>query len=335
MALTIFFLVGLAALAVDIGYVAVTKNELQNVADAAALAAARELGHGYEGLSYQQQQLLSADAAAIINVAQAVALENQAGGKNITVDAADVIIGDWNPTSKIVTPTLSHPDAVKVTAYRRTGTNGPVQMFFASIFGISTLPVSATATAALTGISEGKPIPVGISKRWFEQSPTYCNQRIKFYPTDTACTGTDYTGLAGWDTYTSQPANASKLKKILQDMQTGTQAPEVDAGETVYFTGGTVASAFQDMVDLFNYMKTRDDDGNPDTWTTEIIVYDSECGNPTGGIPILGFATVVIDNVTASPVKQISGYVICDNVEFGRGSGGPYGTLSSIPGLVQ
>ena len=33
-------LIGIAALAVDIGYVAVSKNELQNVADAAALAGA-------------------------------------------------------------------------------------------------------------------------------------------------------------------------------------------------------------------------------------------------------------------------------------------------------
>ena len=46
-AVCLFLLVGLAALAVDIGYVYTTRSELQNVADAAALAGARYLGSEY------------------------------------------------------------------------------------------------------------------------------------------------------------------------------------------------------------------------------------------------------------------------------------------------
>ena len=48
-ALTMAVLIGFAALAVDIGYTLTTKNELQNVADAAALAATRQLGAIYQG----------------------------------------------------------------------------------------------------------------------------------------------------------------------------------------------------------------------------------------------------------------------------------------------
>jgi hypothetical protein len=55
----------------------------------------------------------------------------------------------------------------------------------------------------------------------------------------------------------------------------------------------------------------------------------------SGAQTIVGFATIVITGVQDSPVHQIDGYVICENVEFGRGSGGNYGTMGSIPGLVQ
>ena len=42
-AICIFMIIALAALAVDIGHLVVTKNELQNAADAGALAGARYL----------------------------------------------------------------------------------------------------------------------------------------------------------------------------------------------------------------------------------------------------------------------------------------------------
>jgi len=44
-------LVGLASLAVDVGYSMVTRNELQNIADGAALAATGQLGDNYESIS--------------------------------------------------------------------------------------------------------------------------------------------------------------------------------------------------------------------------------------------------------------------------------------------
>ena len=43
-------LLGIASLAVDTGYMFMAKNELQNIADAAALASTRQLGVIYEGI---------------------------------------------------------------------------------------------------------------------------------------------------------------------------------------------------------------------------------------------------------------------------------------------
>jgi Flp pilus assembly protein TadG len=55
-------LLGFAALAIDIGYSRVTKNELQNIADGAALASARQLGVIYETMS--PSEIRSYDASA-------------------------------------------------------------------------------------------------------------------------------------------------------------------------------------------------------------------------------------------------------------------------------
>src|SRR5438034_11721454 len=79
-------MIGLTALVVDGGFGFVTRNELHNIADAAALAGARKLGKIYEGLSQSQQQtytLTSTDRAAIISSMNAVSTQNHAGGMSI------------------------------------------------------------------------------------------------------------------------------------------------------------------------------------------------------------------------------------------------------------
>ncbi len=344
-ALTLSALIGIAALAVDVGYMMVARNELQNVADAGALAAARRLGHIYEGMGYSQQQTYNAsgDAAVIEEAAIDVAAKNKAAGKAVTINAAEVIIGTWNPTvTPKFTATMSQPDAVRVTTRRDSTANGPIGTFFARVLGVNTVNVSATATAALTGETTiapgGLPLPVGISMAWFNKpSSQWCNQPIKFYPTGTI------DGCAGWNTYEESPPNASTLKKLLHDLATGAYtSPAVTAGQTsLEFTGGTVASAFSNMTDLFNVMRIKNDgvldqDTNPLTWTATVPVYNwADCSNPNKNILIVGFTTAVITQVLEAPAKTIQATVLCDNVESGRGGGTYYGNKGSIPGLVQ
>ena len=56
-AIILVVLIGFVALAVDVGYMMVVRNQLQNAADASALAATRQLGDIYEQMSsYQEQQ---------------------------------------------------------------------------------------------------------------------------------------------------------------------------------------------------------------------------------------------------------------------------------------
>lgn len=345
-AITAILLLSLVAFAIDIGYAMLTRNELQNVADASALAASRELGVFYEGMSYEQQQVYDCtgdDEAKIIQAAKDVAEKNRAAGKNITINSDDITIGNWNANTRTLNPTLNGPDAVKVRARRDNITNGPITTFFAHILGQDTLSISTKATAALTGESTaeagGLPLPVGISAYWFTlyEETGYCNKPIKLHPTNTI------EGCAGWHTYMDTPANAAKLRQLLKDLKDGRfTSPNTVAGvDEFVFIGGDVASDFSDIKALFDYMKGLNDgvldaDEDPNTWTTAVPVYEwDNCDNPNKAIKILGFAMVTIMDVLLAPEKTVDAVVKCDGIRFGRGGGGEYGTKGSIPGLVE
>lgn len=333
-------LLGMAALAIDIGYVYATKNELQNVADAAALAAAGELGYIYQGLSSEEQLSYFCDPTTIKAIAVNIAEKNTAAGVSISINSDDIIIGKWESaqsTGDKFTPTLYSPDAVRVKSRRDDLANGPITTFFASIFKVfgatdpEIVSVDAVATAALMGpniaYENSLPIPVGIPKYRFESE--YCDNDIKFHPTG------DFEGCAGWHTYDSSPANASKLKDILEGLRTGTfVSPETVAGTSVFvFTGGTVASAFDNMQSLYDAKKNSDGE-----WTTEIIVYDDEgegCANPNQTKLIIGFASVTIKEILGPPDKTIKATINCDMFIKGRGNGPYFGTKGTIPGLVE
>ncbi len=337
--MTVF--IGFAALGVDIGYLKVAENELQNVADAAALAAARQLGHEYELLSYQEQTGYVCNSATITGVADAVARQNKAAGVNIGINEADVSIGQWHADTKTLIPTLDHPDAVRVIARRDDQGNSPIAMFFLRVFAwifkpevpknYESIGRSAIATAALTAestIDDGLLIPVGISEQWFLNKEEFCDQPIRFYPTNTP------EGCAGWNTYEHWPASESYLRKtILEGWVAETfTAPAAGTGDEFVFTGGTLGNqTFTAFQNLYNYMKDAKGE-----WMTSVAVYKSDsCSNPSGRLEIVGFATAVITQVLPPPDQTIVARVICDRLVTGRGSGGNYGTRGTIPGLVQ
>lgn len=247
-AITMLMLIGFIALAVDVGYLYATRNELQNVADAAALAATRELGTIYQTMSYEAQQNynVSGDRTSIVNVAKAVALKNQAANVNIDIDSADIEIGTWDGSSLTVTD--EQPDAVRVRARRDSGINGPIATFFARIFTDS-MSVSADATAALTGQGTAEPgeleLPVGVSVTKFSGEPdSWCGKIIKFSPT------TDEDACAGWTSFTEDPASNTAVKEIMEGLET---SPFVYAGETLFqFINGDLSEGlFEELMKQF------------------------------------------------------------------------------------
>jgi len=223
-AILLFVLFGVAAFTIDLGYRHVIRNELQNAADAAALAATSELSKIY--LTDPSGEMTSVDDAPIVTAAQQAAQANYAGEvANVIVNAPDVEIGDWDfecdpRVTNCLSPTLDKPDAVRVTTRRDDKANGPISTFFAQIFNIDTLAVTAMATAALSGPNIAEPdIPIGISKYWFEHN--VCLDVIAFSPAN------DPASCAGWHTYVDEPSNDAKVRELLKKfIKTG------ESGET-------------------------------------------------------------------------------------------------------
>lgn len=333
-AIVIVVLFGLAALALDISNAMIARNELQNVADASALAGARQLSVIYQnpsllppGTSYTNYTL--SDTSPIISAATTVALKNQARQVAITINTNDIVIGVWDSAARTLTPSLLGPTGVRVTARRDGNVNGPVATWLAGIMGINSMDVVATATAALTGVGSTLPgdleTPFGISQYRFQTS--YCNEPVRFFPTN------DPVSCAGWHTWFDTP-NANRLRNNIDAMIPNPPgSPATQVGDALEFTNGNVANALNNLYNL--YLAKRDP--NTGIWTALVPVYQgSDCSAPNTALPIVGYTTMEIRNVQAPPATQVvDGYVVCGYVDGGRGGGSSYGTLGAIPGLVQ
>jgi Flp pilus assembly protein TadG len=333
-AILLLVLLASAAAAIDIGHALVARGELQNAADAGALAGTRRLSQVYQGMPTAAQQtytLTGGDQAAIVAAVQTAGAANKAAGVSLSISSADIAIGIWNSSTLTHTPTVAQPKSVRVTARRDGAANGPISTFLASVVGLSSVNVSATATADLTPVSAAAPgqldAPFGISTFYFG---TYgCGDSIKFYPND----GTPQ-ACSAWTSF-DQNANANNLKDIVDGLRNGSYtSPGVAPGNTLNFTNGNLASVFPKLQQLYNAKK--DANGN---WDAFIPVYDSpSCASNqnSGALPVVGFAEVRINNVQGAPNFLITANVLCQIFQGNTAGGGPpYGVFSTIPGLVQ
>ncbi len=136
---------GFAALSVDIGYLYTVRAELQISADAAALAAAGKLA------SLETDRLDMARA-----MATEYAYKNKVANRYPILDQnTDVVFGQavLDPQTGMYSfvPDAAIKDAVRVRVrLTQDSPNGPVELFFANIFGRSEKDLWAEATAILT-----------------------------------------------------------------------------------------------------------------------------------------------------------------------------------------
>jgi Flp pilus assembly protein TadG len=248
-ALMLIVLIAVSALAIDVGYLMATRNELQNISDAAALAGARQMGKIYADLDFTAQQgytLTAADVVLIQDAATGVAGANQAGGQdNISIASGEIDIGVWYDhtfteglTASVNTGSgtmVKRANAVRVIARRDGVANGPIGTFFFSVLGIGEASPTAFATAALTGKKTSGlgelELPVGIDEMYFTHYG--CQDRIRFYPTGTpeAC--------AGWTSF-SYTSNDPNLRDLIDG---DLDSPEIISPETgANFTGGNLST---------------------------------------------------------------------------------------------
>jgi Flp pilus assembly protein TadG len=141
----LLLLVTTVGLALDMGKVILVANQLQNAADAAALAGARIVKVS------QDQARQNA-----INMA----LENYADGQSVQLASnpsnnpdGDIVVGRYDLKTHIFTPTTAAiANALKVVVRRSGGSlGGPVALNFGSLFNVSTCNMSRYAIAVATG----------------------------------------------------------------------------------------------------------------------------------------------------------------------------------------
>jgi len=140
----LLLLITTVGLALDVGKVILVANQLQNAADAAALAGARVVKIS------QPQARQNAMALALENFADGQGVQlaaNQGNGSN-----GDIVVGRYNQQTGVFTPTTSGANAVKVVARRSSGSlGGPVALNFGSLFKVNTCDISRYSIAVATG----------------------------------------------------------------------------------------------------------------------------------------------------------------------------------------
>jgi len=132
-ALSLLAMMGLAALAIDLGAIYSAKAQLQSGADSAALAAVHELG-----------------TPNVQTVAAQFAHLNSVMTTPITLGTGDVVTGAFDFDTGIFMAGATEPNAVRVRTRRTADSpDGEFDLFFGRVLGYNSVPVQAQSVAAL------------------------------------------------------------------------------------------------------------------------------------------------------------------------------------------
>ena len=279
MAILLVALLSFAALAVDISSLFLVRNELQNAADAGALAGARDL-YQNSGEAINTASNALAVTAATANSAQNHAVEVNA---NTGANTGDVQRGHWRWSDHSFTPgnslaavalndvtnaeldaNMNLINAVRVRA-RRQAT--PAVSFFSRVLGFSDFPMQAEAVAHIGFAGSLLPGEAG-------EPIAMCRQALLNAQGEYSCStgrminsgGGDGHNTAGWTNFTQEPcdtASASSVRPYVGcDALT---APELTLQVGMGTTGGQMQNIFDDFMDCWEVTADSDADGKPDT----------------------------------------------------------------------
>jgi putative Tad-like protein involved in Flp pilus assembly len=265
-----------AVVGVDLGRLASIANEVQNVADAAAAAGAQTLLNG-------------GTASAARSNAQTVVAQNKVAGAAATMQTSDLLVGQYDPATKVFTNGATPANAVRATG------RATVRNFLAGYFGSSflTTTVVKSATAGFTGLGQATPtLPLAIGVCNFAAledcfATATCGDCLPRFTQ--APNGKDNTGWIKSGDYL--PASCGGDPTVLS------------VGESVPLQNGQT-STLKDIEKCFK------------SGITEYVVtiVDGACGDTFNhSRTVLGFATVVVTDVDKKGItlgaifKQVAG----------------------------
>ena len=278
-------LIGMVALSFDVVRLAVAKNELQNAADAGALAAARFL-YNDSGTSVNSGADQIGYDAATANKSEKLAVEVNSGdvkrghwsfgmgvlSRGFTPNASTAAVSLWDVSTEELDADPSFINAVQVTA-RREAT--PIVSYFARIFGIDTFAMNTSAVAYIGFAGELMPWEV-------DQPIAICSDSLLING-EYSCsigrminsgqdTGTNETG--GWTSFNQDNActggtNAQEVRSLV----CASGNPDgIQLGVPMATNGGDIQSAFSDLIDCW---ENRPDPTQPWNLTLPVVTCPS------------------------------------------------------------
>jgi hypothetical protein len=257
-------LFAIAAVAVDMGRIATTADEVQAVADAAATAGAMTLFKN--GTAAQAK----ADAQTVVG-------QNRVNGATATIAASAVQVGQYDPTTKTFTNGATPPNAVRATP------SATVQNLFVGIFGsrFMNTTVTKTATAGFVGVGSATPtLPLVIGDCNFGQ--------FKECTLDPSCLPQLFqVPSQGNSAFIKTTGNVSDLPASC-----GGSGTVLSAGDTVNLTNGQTDNTLKSISDCFKTGVTQ--------FTIPVVSCDSTGGNWQGTAQVVGFASITVTAVKAT-----------------------------------
>jgi len=366
-------LLAFVALVVDLGFGLTVKTQLQQVADAAALAGAAHLNGTLDGVN-------AAKADAIVYAAK-----NRAAGYPVELIDDDVEFGYWDMLAKtfsrILPGQVGFPEdinAVRVTCRRNTARGTGLATTFARVFGRTTMDVKASAVAQVGGPSRcvdsddpeldcNLDIPIVLCKDAITQvdgspncgveitvgaTPTQSGALTSYYKTANDPNIRSYVDGDTPSIYAKPcsqcPINLSTSDKSGIEVTQGVQ-PGVFADMRKKYEEKVAPCITSGSGPSCEYVNGKL------TWKAFVAVVCVDCDTPSmtsGPACVTGFAKINIEEVCTSqgntPCDHTGQAKSSTNAVYGRlkcgdlgpgnnlGTGGPLlGTYSPIPGLVQ
>lgn len=355
-ALCMVVLLGFAGLAIDIGNLLVARNQLQNAADAAAMAGAGCLIRRTECSNTTATQPDWTTATAKASAFSTSTSTNKVQGAYVNVST--VSTGYWNVTGTPsglealpLTPTVNDLPAVQVTIHKDgTNANGAVPTFLSKVLGVQILKASAVATAVLSqpgSVGPGGLFPLAMSKCLYDNYWDSNSNSPKLSPNNNTLPGTTVAQQTGqpyffqigssyhygtcdsgqWTTFDQDNNSASYARSLLTGGNTTTFV--IGASPGTWIQTGTENT-------LFNGTAACSAAGNGQcAWVTAPVV---DTPSTSGFQPVVAFACLHILNAKNGSfpyvlVQMTNDMSHCETPNSG-GFGSGYGSYTP-PRLVQ
>lgn len=355
-------LIGLMALAFDVGHLLIVRNELQNAADAAALAGANCLNKttassGTDCTSTQSSTLNWDTASA--KASNAIGLNKSDGTRLVN---GTVQTGYWNlnggttlqPTSLsplgpctvtggVMTTACDKP-AVMVTLARADGSNGgPVATLIAKIFTGNAVTINARSVAVLSSpgsVLPGSLVPTAINQCMFNLYWDATTNSPK-NATTTSLNGVPQVIGQPWEirigsSYHYSSCEAGQWTSFQQDVSdVPTVRDLIDhgnptslgIGDNIWIEPGTKTSLYNDLVNRYPTPPGAD--------VILPVVNQASGWSSNAQTPIVGFAGFHIDDIQGGSDKYIQGHFIKNSTSGGSSGIGPSYGVYTPPRLAK